>query len=612
SAASIGVHYRPSSAASMLTVRGSRISALANTSADSAAIQLFNVSGGAGAQLLVEDSEFETVARGVQLKNYGHAFDVTVDRSLFTGVSAEAIVLSGPGTGDVRNSTISAAATGVALASPSSGAGTYDLTLDGVTIAGSSTSVAVGSGLGTVSARNSILADASSAACTGTLDSLGHNLIEGSCTVAGDTTGNVTGVDPMLDALADNGGFTRTRALLAGSAAIDAGDAANCPSRDQRDYARPADGDGNMDARCDIGAFEKDAVAAPSNTAPVAGDDTAFVDEDDDLIMGAASLLVNDVDAESDPLLISDATGTTGQGAHYACDDSSCSYNPPDDFFGSDSFDYEICDDGTPALCDTATVSVTVNPVNDAPSFLPGPAQVFAGGSSGAQSSNGWASSIELGPNESGQSVQAFELALQADPDGVVAGLPSIDAAGDLAFTLSGASGEASFEVLLRDDGGTANGGIDLSAAALLSVAVGTAADVSVSIQQCSEQAAPGELHAYAMRIENNGPDNALDVVLDAPLPAGASIDSIGNGDCMAGGGSVSCHIAQLAAGAGVAVPVVLLMPGGGPATLDLSATVGAASDDPIAGNNSASSMVMLVPGLILDTGFESCDGLAD
>lgn len=58
--------------------------------------------------------------------------------------------------------------------------------------------------------------------------------------------------DPKLGPLADNGGPTRTHALLAGSPAIDtAGTAApdNCPVTDQRGLTRPA-------GKCDIGSFE--------------------------------------------------------------------------------------------------------------------------------------------------------------------------------------------------------------------------------------------------------------------------------------------------------------------------------------------------------------------
>lgn len=59
----------------------------------------------------------------------------------------------------------------------------------------------------------------------------------------------VTG-DPLLGALADNGGVTQTMALLAGSPAINAGDAAACPATDQRGTSRP------QGSACDIGAFE--------------------------------------------------------------------------------------------------------------------------------------------------------------------------------------------------------------------------------------------------------------------------------------------------------------------------------------------------------------------
>ena len=54
----------------------------------------------------------------------------------------------------------------------------------------------------------------------------------------------------------DNGGFTQTHALLAGSPAIDAGDNSVGLTEDQRRYARPIDGDGDATATIDIGAFE--------------------------------------------------------------------------------------------------------------------------------------------------------------------------------------------------------------------------------------------------------------------------------------------------------------------------------------------------------------------
>ena len=84
-------------------------------------------------------------------------------------------------------------------------------------------------------------------------------------TISGNTTGNLIGVDPILDStLRDNGGATQTLALLPVSPAIDAGNPTTFPPTDQRGVSRPQDGNGDGTARSDIGAVERQ----PSDPAP--------------------------------------------------------------------------------------------------------------------------------------------------------------------------------------------------------------------------------------------------------------------------------------------------------------------------------------------------------
>jgi predicted outer membrane repeat protein len=93
--------------------------------------------------------------------------------------------------------------------------------------------------------------------CVGPLGSLDYNLIEdtGDCALVGPVDHTITGQDPGLGPLQDNGGSTLTHALLEGSPAIDSG-GESCPDTDQRGVFRPWDGDGDSIARCDMGAFE--------------------------------------------------------------------------------------------------------------------------------------------------------------------------------------------------------------------------------------------------------------------------------------------------------------------------------------------------------------------
>ena len=116
---------------------------------------------------------------------------------------------------------------------------------------------------------NSLQAGGKHPDVSGELFSQGYNLIGNAdgANIVGDVMTNLIGYDDLfLGPLADNGGWTDTHKLLPGSPAIDTGNSSypgstrtSCDETDQRNYARPADGDGNGVALCDIGAYERGA-----------------------------------------------------------------------------------------------------------------------------------------------------------------------------------------------------------------------------------------------------------------------------------------------------------------------------------------------------------------
>jgi predicted outer membrane repeat protein len=117
---------------------------------------------------------------------------------------------------------------------------------------------------------NTIVDNSVSDNCTGTISSLGHNL-DSANTCGFNQTGDLINADPKLDAPFFNGGplvSLLTQKLLAGSAAIDKGDANICAAApvnniDQRGDARP------KGPACDIGSFESDPLVAGYGSTPV-------------------------------------------------------------------------------------------------------------------------------------------------------------------------------------------------------------------------------------------------------------------------------------------------------------------------------------------------------
>jgi hypothetical protein len=186
---------------------------------------------------------------------------LTIENSTITGNRAATAqgaqgggVLVAGGTTTIRNSTISGnTAVDVDTGTPQAGGGgvwveSGTLVAQNVTIAGNVSDVGTGlygnvTGSPTITLTNTLIADT----CVGAPFGGSRNLSTST------TCGFGAAVNPLLGPLANNGGQTDTRALQAGSPAINAG--TTCPSTDQRGVAR--------EAACDVGAYEYRSPAPP-------------------------------------------------------------------------------------------------------------------------------------------------------------------------------------------------------------------------------------------------------------------------------------------------------------------------------------------------------------
>ncbi|MFW6012090.1 MAG: Ig-like domain-containing protein [bacterium] len=122
---------------------------------------------------------------------------------------------------------------------------------------------------------------------------------------------------------------------------------------------------------CDVGVVAITVI--PVNDPPDAQDDLATTDED---VPVTIDVLANDSDVDGNLVPSSvKVTVLPDRGGRAEADPSTgaVTYTPSSGFSGTESFAYQVCDDGTPlpAECASATVTVTVNPVNEAPVAIP-------------------------------------------------------------------------------------------------------------------------------------------------------------------------------------------------------------------------------------------------
>lgn len=209
------------------------------------------------------------------------------------------------------------------------------------------------------------------------------------------------------------------------------------------------------------------------NLPPVASADAYTTNENTPLNVPAPGVLVNDVDPDGDPLTAVKLTDPI-HGSLTLNANGSFVYTPGANYHGSDSFTY-AANDGT-SNSSPATVSITVNFVNHPPSFTLAGTNVNATAPLQSVSMPNWATNISAGPpDEAGQSL-TFILTLPTANDSAAFApgqLPAIDPAGTLTFETGTQISTVTVTVILKDNGGTANGGQDTSAPQQFTITIG-------------------------------------------------------------------------------------------------------------------------------------------
>lgn len=133
------------------------------------------------------------------------------------------------------------------------------------------------------------------------------------------------------------------------------------------------DSGGTTDGGVDISTSQSFTITVNAvNDPPVANPDSATVAEGGTvtvLASTATSVLANDTDPDTADILSATTAPVSGptNGSLTLNANGTFSYTHNGGETTSDSFVYQVCDNGSPSLCANALVSITITPVNDGP-----------------------------------------------------------------------------------------------------------------------------------------------------------------------------------------------------------------------------------------------------
>ncbi len=242
-------------------------------------------------------------------------------------------------------------------------------------------------------------------------------------------------------------------------------------------------------------------VAAPLNSPPViTQSDPVTVNMTEDGSPTPFSLTLNATDANGDTLSwsISGAADHGTASASGTGTSKTIGYSPALNYNGHDDFVVQVSDGngGT----DTITVNVEIAAVNDQPNFTannPPPANEDDGPETVA-----WAQFQAGGGTDEVGQTPTYIVTNVSNP-GLFSGVgPVVSAAGTLTYTPApNASGTSTFDVMVQDSGGTADGGVDTSAMQTFTVTVNAVNDepgFTASNQAVNEDAGAVSIGSWA------------------------------------------------------------------------------------------------------------------
>lgn len=126
-------------------------------------------------------------------------------------------------------------------------------------------------------------------------------------------------------------------------------------------------------------------------------------------------------------------------------------------------------------------------------------------------------------------------------------------------------------------------------------------ADVSIDLQDLSQQPRAGETFLFGFGVQNAGPATATNVVATITLPAGLELVSDGSGTCTRSGTTVTCSMGSIEAGRGLGTIWTLRAADAG--TYALTGSVTADQPDNATANNTDNTTITVTPAADIAVG---------